>query len=476
MITSCRYAISRRTASVLRIAPGDMLLAATLIAAHASTAHAQATRFPTRAIDAVIDSAYKPDQPGGVVLVARGDRILHHRAFGMANLEWNAPMTTDALFSIASMTKQFTAVAVLQLVEQGRLSLADTVGRFLPGYPTPIKAVTIEQLLTHTSGIANARNAGSLLAAGRGWLSAEQVMATFKDQPLDFAPGSRWSYSNAGYQLLGYIVEKVVGEPFPEYLERTLLAPAGMTRSLWGDDTRVIAHRAIPYLFVRNRVENANNANVQIAWAAGALQSTAADLLRWQRALVTGRLLRDSTLRRAWTPARTTSGDLTDYGYGWFIGTLQGHALVEHGGNMGGFMSHAMYLPDDSLLVVVLLNGRGNRLPELTATAIAAIALGKPLVRRALVVSADSLQQYVGQYLNAQRAAIHIGIEQGRLYYQRENNPRIRMTLYEPDRVFFDDTALIGEFVRDTSGRIVRLEMQTQRGQSRSTLVRERDR
>ncbi|HUQ19333.1 MAG TPA: serine hydrolase [Gemmatimonadaceae bacterium] len=444
------------------------LLAALLIPCVTANAQSNA-RF-----DSLIDAHYKPDEPGGVALIARGGRVVYERAFGMANLELAVPMKTSAVFSIASMTKQFTAVAVLQQVEKGTISLRDSVGKFLPTFPDAYKGITIEQLLTHTAGVPNAKSVATLLAMGRGWLSADQVIATFKDQPLDFKPGSNSNYSNSGYQLLGYIMEKVTGEPFPEFVETTLLKPAGMDHSLWGNDMRVVPNRAYPYLFTRNGIENAVNGNVQIAWAAGAIQSTAEDFFKWHQALVAGKFISRAMLQKAWTAARLPDNSATDYGYGWFIGELQGSPLVEHGGNMGGFMSHAMYLPREDLLVAVFLNSRGKRLPELIATDLAATAIGRPLDITLIVLSNDVLQSYAGTYKDRNNVDVVISLDNGKLVYQKTGGPKWMLTPYAKDKFFFDNTSTVGEMQRDSQGRIVRFAMQTIRGQSKNVIMRVR--
>ena len=305
---------------------------------------------------------------------------------------------------------------------------------------------------------------------GRGWLSAAQVMATFKDQPLDFPPGSRHAYSNSGYQLLGHIVEKVTSLPFPEFIESTLLEPAGMERSFWGNDMKVVPNRASPYLYTRNGLENAVNGNVQIAWAAGALQSTAGDFLKWHQTLLTGRFISKATLDKAWTPARLADGSVTSYGYGWFIGELQGSRIVEHGGNMGGFMSHTMYLPREDILVLVLLNSRGKRLPELIATDIAASAIGRPLNIKPVALSAELLQSYAGAYRDRSDTEVLITLENGQLFYQKRGGPKWRLTPYAKDKLFFDNTSTIGEMKRDADGRIVGFAMQTLRGMDRNVV------
>lgn len=379
-------------------------------------------------------------------------------------------MTPGAVFSIASLTKQFTAVAVLQLVQHGRVALQDTLGRFLPGLPRAFHPVTIEQLLSHTAGIPNPQKTAGLLALGRGWLTAAQVISAIGVDTLAFRPGTRWEYSNAGYQLLGAVVERVTAQPFPEYMEATLLGPAGMTTALWGDDTRVVAGRASSYLESKGRFENAVNANVQIAWAAGAIQASAPDLFRWHRALVGGRLLHDSLLRRAWQPAHLGSGAPTDYGFGWFVGSLVGHRLVEHGGNMGGFTGHMMFFPDDDLLVIALLNVRGRRLPELVAGDIAAHMLGQAPDYTPQVIPARELAGMTGTYRSERGDTIDIEGRGGELTYQRRGGARFVMTKLRTGDFLFQGTAVIARPIVDQSGSVIALETMTQRGQSRTHL------
>ena len=430
-----------------------------LISVHAVTQELKNT------FDSLIDSQYKMTEPGGVVLVAKKGNILYERAFGMANMELGVPMKKDMVFCIASITKQFTAVAVLNLIEKGKLSLQDTVGKFLPEYPEAMKKITVEQLLAHTSGVPNAKDISSLRAVGRGWLSADQVMATFKDQPLDFTPGTAWAYSNSGYQLLGYIIEKVTGMPYAEYMDKNILEFAGMNHSFYGNDMKLVPNRASSYVYSRWGIENAVNGNVQIAFAAGAIQSTATDMLKWYQALLSNKFIRKETLMKAWSKSTLTNGKKTDYGQGWFIGELNGSRTVEHGGNMGGFMGHVIYMPDEEVLVVVLFNFRG-KLPELLATDIAGITIGKPLSIKPIVVSPDNLQSYIGTYKNSIGTQYKITLEEDKLVVQKSNGGKWQLVPYGKDKFYFDNTSTIGEIQRDAKGKIIRFMMQTRTGLS----------
>lgn len=422
-------------------------------------------------IDSLIDNGFIQTEPGGVVLLAEKGRIVYERAFGMANMELGVPMNKDMVFCYGSMTKQFTSVAVLRLVDQGRLALTDSVGKFLPDYPAHLRPVTIYQLLTHTSGIPNARNISSLVAQGRGWLSAEQVMSTFRDLPLDFQPGTSYSYSNSGYQLLGFILEKTENQAYAEYMDENILPVAGMKNAFYGNDMKLIPNRAAPYLYTRNGIENACNNNVQVAFSAGAIQGTAEDFLNWQQSLLSEKFISYPLLKQAWTKASLSNGQLIDYGFGWFIGQIQGIPVVEHGGNMGGFMSDAIYVPDRDILVVVLFNFRG-RLPELLAQDIVAIALGKPFTFNEIKLPTGSLQSFSGHYRTIQGTEWTIIEKDGKLSAEKTGGGKWILVPYAKDCFFFPNTSTIGEFQRDQKGNVISFLMQTRTGLSRNEIFK----
>ncbi len=240
-----------------------------------------------------------------------------------------------------------------------------------------------------------------------------------------------------------------------------------------GNDMRVIPGRASPYLFTRNGFENAMNGNVQVAWAAGAIQSTAEDFFKWNQALLAGKLISRSMLQKAWTPAKLRDGTVTDYGYGWFIGQLQGSPIVEHGGNMGGYMSHAIYLPREDILVAVFLNSRGKRLPELIATDLAAMVMGRPLQMHSIALTDDVAQSVAGTYRDRFNSEIAISVENGKMFYQKRGGPKWALTPYGRDKFMFDNTSTIGEVERNRSGTVTGFAMQTLRGQSKNYIRRE---
>ncbi|HEY0457624.1 MAG TPA: serine hydrolase [Pyrinomonadaceae bacterium] len=426
----------------------------------------------TTEFDKILSTEFKPEEPGGVVLIAQKGRIIYKKAFGLANIELNVPMKEEMVFNIASMTKQFTAVAILQLVEQGKLSLQDEITKYLPDYPVGIQKITVENLLTHTGGIpASDPVAMTRLQGEKRLIALAEIIATFKSRPFDFAPGTKMIYSNNGYILLGAIIEKVSGMSYPEYLEKNLFKPAGMTETHFGDDYKITKNRAASYIYSRAESQflNAANDKVETAYSAGGIQSTAGDFFKWQEALVSYKLIKKESLVKAQTEYKLPNGKGTNYGYGWFIGNIQGSPLVEHGGNMGGFMSHAIYLPQEDVFVAVFYNFRAARLPELLAGDLAALTIGKPFNIKEITLDENLLKTYVGVYEEEGIERL-ITIENGKLYYQRVGANKLNMKPYSKDKFFFENLAVIAEFKRDANDKIVSLNLVNKRGISSSVL------
>jgi CubicO group peptidase (beta-lactamase class C family) len=417
------------------------MMGAWMIAASTPLSFSQQPDLPElcRQFTDLIGKEQKPGDPGGVALVAMKGRIIYTNAFGLANLELDVPMRPNTVFNIGSMTKQFTAVAVMQLVEQGKISLHDDLSNYLPDYPRHDVPITIEQLLSHTAGIAaSPPDALTALHGRKDYVPLSDIIATFRNRPPELTPGSKWSYSNNGYMLLGAIIEKVSGLKYPEFLEKNIFIPSGMTNTLFGDDAKIVKNRASSYLYSRSESTflNARNDKTETAGAAGGIQSTALDLFKWHMALGSGRLLKRSSLELAQTERKLPNGDRTHYGFGWFIGNLQGSPIFEHGGNMGGFMSHAIYLPREDIYVVVLYNFRSQRLPEYLAGDLAAAAMGKPFHFVEIPVSSESLQPYVGVYED-EGIERSLTVENGKLMYQRTGGNKMTMHPYARDRFFF---------------------------------------
>jgi D-alanyl-D-alanine carboxypeptidase len=287
--------------------------------------------------------------PGVSVAVIRGGRdTLVFRGYGVANLEHHVPATAETVYPVASITKQFTAAAVMQLAEQKRLALDDPVGRYLPGLPPEWRRVRIRQLLDHTSGVPDSP---VLL---REDLPPDSVVARAAHDPFEFAPGTQWRYSNVGYLVLGLIVEKASGESYAGYLQARIFQPLGLKATRYCGPARVVGHRAAGYVQRDTSVVDAPYTSMTALFAAGGICSTVGDLAAWNRALAQGRVVGPASWARMTTPEGAARAHA--YGYGLSVAPFEGHRLVGHGGELAGFKGASAYLPDDSLSVTVLTN------------------------------------------------------------------------------------------------------------------------
>lgn len=377
----------------------------------------------TGKFDKLLLAQFKPHEPGGVALVAWNGRIIYEKAFGMANLELNVPMRTEHVFKIASITKQFTAVAILQLLEEGKLDLQDEVTKFIPDYPMQGYKITIEHLLTHTSGIldfAKIRETPNRMA---GALTPEQMIDIFKERPLRFPPGTQWEYSNSGYFLLGYIIERITGKTYGKFLEEQIFKPAGMSRSFFGGETQLVTNRADGYTGGQQGFINAPHISMTHPYAAGAILSTVEDLFKWNQALHSYKLIRKETLEKALTRYTLADGKKTRYGYGWRFGSIQDSPSFWHAGGINGFTSMAMFLPEEDVFVVLLSNCDANSPEEVTAK-LAALAIGKPYEYKPIPAERGTLVQYTGVYENENGRQRVITISNDTLYSQLGMSPR----------------------------------------------------
>ncbi|MGE0556119.1 MAG: serine hydrolase domain-containing protein [Gemmatimonadales bacterium] len=337
----------------------------------ASGLQAQASRGRLVArIDSAVTAAMVANHNVGVSIgVMRGGDLLVAKGFGLAELEHQVPATAETVYRIGSITKQFTATAILRLVEQGKLALDDEITRFLPDYHTQGKRVTIHHLLTHTSGIKSYTSLGPTFwnESSRLDLDDEQMIALFQDQPFDFEPGARYAYNNSAYYLLGAIIGKVTGMPYPQYLEREVLAPLGLEATSYCDNERVIPHRAEGYEVRGDTVFNDGPISMNTPGAAGAMCSTVLDLLAWQRASNEARLITPASRDRMRTVQVETGSSGGGYGYGLGIRSTGGHRQLAHSGGINGFSANLAYFPDDDLTIVVLTNNGGGRASQITA-------------------------------------------------------------------------------------------------------------
>lgn len=322
---------------------------------------------------------FKANQPGATIIVTRDGITLFRQAYGMADVATGRPMTPDTAMRIASITKQFTATGILMLADEGKLALGDNINKFLPDYPSEGKKITIENLLTHTSGIKNYTSDPAFGEKMSTDQTVSQMIDSFKNAPLQFEPGTRYSYSNSGYVLLGAIIEKVSGLSYAKFVEQRIFVPLGMSNSAYAGHQRGIALHAEGYTRSSDGVgfEPGKPISMTLPYAAGALVSTVDDLALWDAAVSVGKLLKPATQQQALTAYVLADGTSVPYGYGWSVRNTGATPMQSHGGGIPGFSTYAMRLPDKKLYVAVLTNADSG-LPgaEMIALKAATIAVG----------------------------------------------------------------------------------------------------
>lgn len=416
-------------------------------------------------IDKLVQESYKPSEPGVAVIAVRDGKIIFRKGQGMANLELGAPIEPDMVFRLGSITKQFTAVAILILAEQGKLALDDSISKFLPDYPTHDHLITVKHLLTHTSGIKSYTSMPEWPPLWRKDFTVQELIDFFKYQPMESAPGKRWAYNNSGYILLGAIIEKVSGQSYEQFIQQSIFEPLGMKQSYYDSPSRVIPRRVAGYDKNSEDFINAAYLSMTQPYAAGALASTVDDLVLWDSALYTEQLLKQETLQQAHISHRLTDDSSTAYGYGWEISEYTGHRLIEHGGGIHGFRTRAIRVPDDRVFVAVLSNNGGVN-PGLLAFKIATLVIGQPYNDpKPVELRPEVLTLYEGVYETNVSKEIHIMREDNQLFFQYGESPRVELVPLSPNEFFFKDMSLNRLlFVSDANKVIIAVEMRGRSG------------
>ncbi|MGZ8558211.1 MAG: serine hydrolase [Chitinophagaceae bacterium] len=407
--------------------------------------------------DKMLSEQFKINETGATALVARNGQIIYNKGFGMANLELNVPMQADHVFRIGSITKQFTAIAILQLMEQGKLNLQDEITRFIPEYPTQGYKITVEHLLTHTSGIQDFSRMKDSAKKITGDVTPSEMIDYFKNQPMRFAPGTKWEYSNSGYFLLGYIIEKITAKTYAEYLEENFFKPLCMTNSLYASNTKIIKNRVGTYIGGEYGYENAPTLSMTHPYAAGSIQSTVEDLFKWHQAVHAYKLVKKESLDKAFTRYKLTNGKETAYGYGWRLGYVYESPSIWHGGLISGSITMAVYLPKEDVFVAVFSNCECNS-PEDITSRLAGIASGKPSAYKEIPIENAILQSYTGVYENEKGQQRIIIVSENKLYSQLGRGPKSNVKAWQKDQFFFDNDAMVTiEFSRNKKSEIEKL-------------------
>jgi CubicO group peptidase (beta-lactamase class C family) len=427
-----------------------MTLRFLLVLLCAVAAHAQ----DLARMEQVIQSYTGEHQFMGSVLVAKGTEILLSKGYGSADLEWDVPNSPTTKFRLGSVTKQFTAASIFLLQERGKLKVDDPVKNYMPDAPAAWDKVTIFNLLTHTSGIPNFTSFPEYPKWEPFATTAAEAVARFRDKPLDFAPGEKWSYSNSGYLLLGYLIEKITGGSYEQFLRENIFVPLQMKDSGYDSNSAVILRRASGYVPGKNGLENAGYINMTIPHAAGALYSTTEDLLKWEQGLFGGKLLTAASLDKMTMPFKS------DYACGLFVATKNRRKAIEHGGGIEGFNTQLTYYPEDKLTVVVLANLNGQAPGEIAAK-LAAVAHGETVKstseRKEIALDRKVLAPYVGTYELMAGTNMLITLEGNQLSEKLGAQPSIPIFPESESSFFLKVVDAQIEFVKDSAGKVTQL-------------------
>jgi CubicO group peptidase (beta-lactamase class C family) len=411
-------------------------------------------------LDSLIASTYQSISPGCVVLVAKNDSVIYEKAFGVANIELNVPMKPGMVFRLGSITKQYTAVSILQLVEQGKISLQDSIQKFIKDFPFKGHTITIENLLTHTSGIPDYEVLNfPIPTAIRIDFPAKQIIDSLSKLPLDFTPSTQFHYSNSNYFLLAYIIEQVSGKSYQDYLTENIFKPAGLSNTFYDSPENIIPNRVSGYAKFDGKYFNAGYISMSQVYGAGALVSNVEDMFKWHQALYNYKLVKKQTLEKAFTPFTLSDGTRSSYGYGWFIKNRNDHTSIEHSGGIDGFQSDEIYFPEQNIFIAALYNSlnQGGSDPAFAGldNDIATLSVGKNLERE-IKVDPDLLKQYVGQYDLDKKHHAYITLENGQLQMEAPQGGLPKSPLFaKASNVFYlKIVAAEIEFTKDASGKV----------------------
>jgi CubicO group peptidase (beta-lactamase class C family) len=392
-------------------------------------------------------------QFNGSVLVAHKGKVILEKGYGYRNAAQKIPNDQHSIFQIGSVTKQFTAAIIMQLQQEKKLSVKDPLSKYFPGFTHGDK-ITIENLLNHTSGLYNYTSDSTIMNSDVSKPYAQSVLIEkFKKYPPDFEPGSKWSYSNSGYSMLGYIIEKVTGKPYEKVMRERILSPLGMSHSGFDYTHLQNNYKTTGYFSLADSAKIAPIVDSTLAYSAGALYSTVGDLYKWERAIYTDKILKPESWKQTFTPF------LNKYGYGWGIDTLYGKTYMAHSGGIHGFTSYLMRFPEEELVVIAMDNS-SHGLSKISRSLVA-IALDKPYTlpepKKSTQVSTELLQKYVGEYELMPNFTITVTLDGNQLKGQATGQPAFDLFPEKENLFFLKVVDAKVEFIRDEKGEVKEL-------------------
>ncbi|HEV2044950.1 MAG TPA: serine hydrolase domain-containing protein [Sphingomicrobium sp.] len=422
----------------------------------ASPAAAMPADFKSKA-DSLLADAFAASGPGAAVIVTENGKTVYAAGRGLADIERKVPITPATHFRLGSITKQFTAAAILKLADQGKLSLDDPLSKFLPTYPAPGASATVRQLLNHTGGMMSYTNIpGWMVEAKTGKpYTTDQLIAEFKDVPAPFKPGEKWDYNNSGYVLLGAILEKVTGKSWDQAVGDLVTGPLKLATIRTGIGADGTPGMAVGYTDKDGKVAVAQKIHMSVPHGAGALVGTVGDLATWGNALHNSKVVAPASYTAMTGTTTTADGNTAPYGFGLQRGDVRGRNQIGHGGGIFGFSTDSIYLPNEKIFVAVFANSDSPQsAPSLIARRLAALAVGEAYpVFTKVAVDTKAVDELLGTYAFAdtERAFFR---RDGKLFAQRKDRPELEVFAAGGNKFFYGADSLTWfEMTRDKAGK-----------------------
>ncbi|XUU61624.1 serine hydrolase domain-containing protein [Erythrobacter sp. HA6-11] len=415
-------------------------------------------------VDALLSSNFEEDEPGVAVVVTEGGEVVYASGIGMANIEQGEAIKPETVFRLGSITKQIASAALLQLVEQGELSLDDPLSKFVPDYPEAGADVTVRQLLNHTSGISSYTSIPGWMNPAnlsRSWTTAEMI-DEFKDRDMDFAPGEAWAYNNSGYILVGAVIEAVTGKPWDQVVVEQISQPLGTPTIASFADEATTPAMAIGYTRTgEGVVQPAGDIHASVPAAAGALRGSVLDLATWGNALHGGEVVGDELYAQMIAPTVLNDGSENEYGLGLDRQDIRGREVIGHGGGINGFNTDSVYLPEEDIFVAVFNN---TDAPGMSASGVtvrvAAMAVGDPFESfTAVPLDMEAVSPLLGEFRINDRETRKFYERDGQLYTLRSGQSESEVFPVGGDRFFYGSTSLTWFAITRDADRALQMEM-----------------
>ena len=408
--------------------------------------HAQSVE---QKIDELLTAYSNQNKLNGAVLVAQKGKIIYQKGFGYRNAEQKIPNDVNSIFQIGSITKQFTAAVIMELQQEGKLSVKDKLSKYFPGFANGDK-ITIENLLNHTSGVHSYTDDTVVMKNDvTKHYSREQMLKLFTSYSPDFEPGTDWHYSNSGYSLLGYIIEKVEKKPYEKAVRERIFRPLSMTNSGFDFSSLSSPNKTKGYFTLNPNPVPAPIVDSTIAYSAGAIYTTVGDLFKWDRAIYTDKVLKPESWKAVFTPFKNK------YGYGWTIDSVYGKLVTAHSGGIHGYSSYILRFPQDDVAVIMFDNTSSNALGTISKN-VAAILFNQPYnipaVRKEIVVDTAILKKYTGEYELAPGFTITVFLGENGLKAQGTGQPSFDLYAEKENVFFLKVVEAKIEFVKDSNG------------------------